>query len=361
MKNFTYRDALRIANFISVFLLITAVICGGLSYFKKNSIQFDSDRFSKDAKLMNDRLSFLQGKTFTFSDYSDTLSIIDEEFEANGVGLSPFQFLRKNGHIVVMDIPKPTDTVTFKIDTIPPPLIDSLKNLGTVKFETKDSLAARINTIIGKPLEQEYGINQYQKSSGDQEKWDGYTTLFFIFAILFGISFPLGYIYDQRLRLHNQATKVESVNEELKNNPTDIKPAWEKAQLTLEQYYNRNLSQINMIFFVSVAVMIAGFILIGIGIIMAYNAQNGSTFVPIISACSGIIAEFIGATFIVIYNSTIKQASTYTESLEKINSVGMSVTILNGIKPDSDNLQKVEDAKIEIAKSLIIMSSSSST
>jgi hypothetical protein len=360
MKNFSYRDALRIANFISVFLLLIAVICGSLSFFENDSLQFDYLKFSRDAKMINDRLSYFQGKSFAYGDIYDTLTAIDNEFYADTIQVRPYDFLRKNGHLIMED-PKATDTVSFKMDTIPIAVLDGLKNLSDVKFKTNDSLVARIQSIAGKSLATEYGMSGYQKYSDVQQKWWKYTILFFIIAILFGISFPLGYIYDQRLRQYNQATKAATVNEELKNNPTDIKPAWEKAQLTLEQYYNRNLSQINMIFFVSVAVMVAGFILIGIGIIMAYTAQNGSTFVPIVSTCSGIITEFIGATFIIIYNSTIKQASTYTESLEKINSVGMSVTILNGIKVDSDNAQKVEDAKIEIAKSIIGTSPSPST
>ncbi len=70
---------------------------------------------------------------------------------------------------------------------------------------------------------------------------------------------------------------------------------------------------------------------------------------------SGLITELIGATFIVIYNSTIKQAITYTDSLERINSVGMSVTILDSMKDSITDKDALNKAKIEVAKMLLTL------
>ena len=44
----------------------------------------------------------------------------------------------------------------------------------------------------------------------------------------------------------------------------------------------------------------------------------------------------IGATFLFIYRSTIKQAGSYSETLERMNSVGMAMQILDTI-PDGAN------------------------
>jgi hypothetical protein len=141
---------------------------------------------------------------------------------------------------------------------------------------------------------------------------------------------------------------------------TQASPVWELAQITLNKYYTRNLSQNNWIFYVSVIVMIAGFGLVLYGIAMAYNGPNNK-LLTIVSAASGVIVQFIGATFLVIYNSTISQAIQYTASLQKVSTVGTSLKILDSIKNDeTEEMQKNNDyvnlmitAKIDIAKLLI--------
>ena len=154
-----------------------------------------------------------------------------------------------------------------------------------------------------------------------------------------------------------QTAHLEQALQNIKENPGKVKPSWDMAQITLEQYYKRNLSQINMIFIVSIGVMLVGFLLISYGITRSYQSSGDKhSLITIVSTSSGILTEFIGATFIFIYNSTIKQAINYSKSLEKINSVGMSITILDSIKSDpsdTSNSVKLNEAKIEIAKILI--------
>jgi hypothetical protein len=171
--------------------------------------------------------------------------------------------------------------------------------------------------------------------------------LLLLAAIVAGIIYLLGINENERRAQENRKEALQKIVE----NPKEIKRSWDMAQLTLEQYYRRNLNQINWIFFTSIGVMIAGFLLIAFG--LASNIQNQKNNIQLISIGSGIITEFIGATFIFIYNSTMKQALEYTHSLEKVNNVGMSVTILDSVEKDDQNEIKLEEAKIEIAKLLI--------
>lgn len=143
--------------------------------------------------------------------------------------------------------------------------------------------------------------------------------------------------------------------------------------MILEKYYDRNLAQVNQIFVFSVVVMTAGFILITIPIINPNRfliAQNQNLegienpqlsshkqLIPL-AVISGIITEFIGATFLIIYRSTINQAIRYTESLERVNSVGMAIQILDSAndqvdKESAEAQKELIDAKIEIAKLLL--------
>jgi hypothetical protein len=66
----------------------------------------------------------------------------------------------------------------------------------------------------------------------------------------------------------------------------------------------------------------------------------------LLSGVSGIITEFIGATFLFLYRSTIQQATNHIKTLERINSVGMAVKILDTISVDSKKLQ--DETKAEI-------------
>ena len=67
----------------------------------------------------------------------------------------------------------------------------------------------------------------------------------------------------------------------------------------------------------------------------------------------GVITEFIGATFLFVYRSTVEQAVNYTRTLERINSVGMAMKILDTISDDSRELR--DQTKAEIVKLLLMV------
>nr|MDZ8063814.1 element excision factor XisI family protein [Nostoc sp. EkiNYC01] len=136
--------------------------------------------------------------------------------------------------------------------------------------------------------------------------------------------------------------------------PEKAKPAWDMATAKLEVYFNRNLQQIGWIFRLSVVVMLLGFGLVGFGITLAYQKPESIT-VAIIGGIAGIITQFIGATFLFIYKLTLAQASNYTKSLVKMNSVGMALQVLDGISEEDRLASKGElvNAKIELAKLIL--------
>ena len=127
--------------------------------------------------------------------------------------------------------------------------------------------------------------------------------------------------------------KISQAEKNLQEQPDKAKPAWDLARATLEQYFNRNLSQIRVIFWLSVAVMVAGFSVIVWGISQAVQSPN-AVAASAIAALAGVITEFIGATFLFIYRSTIQQAMEYSKTLERINSVGMALQIIDTISDD---------------------------
>jgi nitrate reductase gamma subunit len=148
---------------------------------------------------------------------------------------------------------------------------------------------------------------------------------------------------------------LEALRERVKEEPDKIEPIWDLGRANLQQYFNRNLRQISNIYWLSVAVMMVGFLLIMIGIAESFvvnvNSNNTVLTPALIGALAGVITEFIGATFLFIYRSTVQQATNYMKTLERINSVGMATKILDSI---SDNAQKLRDeTKAEIVKLLL--------
>jgi hypothetical protein len=124
--------------------------------------------------------------------------------------------------------------------------------------------------------------------------------------------------------------RISSAETRLKETPDKIKPAWDLARVTLESYLNRNLTQISLIFFLCVLAMLVGFAIIVWGVSLAF-ATPESFNVAVLATVAGLITEFVAVTFLFIYRSTVQQASNYTKMLERINSVGMAMQILDTI------------------------------
>ena len=152
-----------------------------------------------------------------------------------------------------------------------------------------------------------------------------------------------------------------SAQETHKEEPGKAKPVWDMAQLTLEIYFDRNLNQIRWIFWLSMAVMSLGFVLIVYGVALGYQNPQENWIVAAIGGMAGVFTEFIGATFLFVYKSSIQQADKYTEILERMNFVGMAMQMLDGAvynqkhieSADSNSVDSLREAKIEMAKVLL--------
>ncbi|HZM11712.1 MAG TPA: hypothetical protein VFC15_16005 [Candidatus Limnocylindrales bacterium] len=129
---------------------------------------------------------------------------------------------------------------------------------------------------------------------------------------------------DSRLRL------VEAQRNSLAP-PDNVQYAVDLAAATLEDYLNRNLSQVKWIFNVAVFVMFCGFAVVCYG---ASIAMGGRIEASLAVSASGIITQFISVTFMVIYRSTMERANSNVTILARINSIGMAVQVLEKM-PDS--------------------------
>jgi hypothetical protein len=142
-----------------------------------------------------------------------------------------------------------------------------------------------------------------------------------------------------------QERRIEQIEVKAEKEPEKTRFAWDLARVKLEAYFDRNLSQVRMIFFVAVFVMIVGFGFILWGV--SHGVTNPESLkTSYLAAVSGIITEFIGVTFMVIYRSTMAQANQFMEVLERINTVGMAVQILDAIPEQETQLKNSTRAEI---------------
>ena len=158
------------------------------------------------------------------------------------------------------------------------------------------------------------------------------------------------YAYQKSIEKTKREEKIELVEKRVQEHPYETQAAWELARVKLESYLDRNLKQVRSIFWLTVFVMMVGFGLIGFGIYKVF--QSPDTFkASLVPAIAGIVINFIGATFLILYRSTMNQARDYVSILERINAVGMSVQILEKIKDDETKLKQQTTA--DIARQLL--------
>jgi len=105
---------------------------------------------------------------------------------------------------------------------------------------------------------------------------------------------------------------------------------WEAARRKIQYYMHENLNQVRWIFWLTLVAMFLGFLIILCGAALAIIVQTQLAS-SIVVTLSGVLVEFLGATFLIIYKSTMEQARGYVNILERINNVGMSVRLIERI------------------------------
>lgn len=146
------------------------------------------------------------------------------------------------------------------------------------------------------------------------------------------------YLADRELRALDRKEQEEIQRAKLlaENNPGQASPAWEAASTNLQAYFKRNLVQVKWVFWVAVAVMLAGFSFVLWGVTLSLHDPNHLTPTSKIATLSGLITQFIGATFMVIYRSTMTQANDFVNVLDRINTVNVAMKVLDSI-PESES------------------------
>lgn len=199
--------------------------------------------------------------------------------------------------------------------------------------------------------------------------WDISVQIFGPFLTSILLSFPYillifgSFLYFQTEQVGSKLEEKAYLlaQERHREEPSKAKPVWDMAQITLESYFSRNLSQIRWIFWLSVIVMSLGFILILYGVALGYQNPKENWIVAAIGGMAGVVTEFIGATFLFVYKSSIQQADKYVEILERMNFVGMAMQMLDSVveqdkderSSEASSIESLQRTKVEMAKVLL--------
>jgi hypothetical protein len=153
--------------------------------------------------------------------------------------------------------------------------------------------------------------------------------------LLVTIRFTANYFSDIR----RQQQKIQVLEQKVDAERERVRPAWDLARVKLEAYFDRNLKQVQAIFVVAIFVMCVGFGLIVWGLQIA--TSGAGVHIATIASASGIITEFVSLTFMAIYKATMAQANQFVSVLERINTVGMAVQILDSMEKESSEIKDI--------------------
>lgn len=142
-----------------------------------------------------------------------------------------------------------------------------------------------------------------------------------------------------------------ALEERVRSDNSEPQLAWDLARIKLESYLDRNLRQVSSIFYLTLLVMIFGMALICVGVGRSIYAPNATT-PAILAALAGVLVQMIGGTFLLVYRSTMAQAKDYVIVLERINAVGMSINILEGIESATELR---DTARVQLSSNLLGM------
>jgi hypothetical protein len=145
-----------------------------------------------------------------------------------------------------------------------------------------------------------------------------------------------------------------SLEQRVEQEPVKVKPAWDLARVTLEAYLSRNLNHITVTFWLHVFVIVAGFATIIWGAAQAINTPE-STPLVVMTGLASVIAAFIRAAFL-LHRSTIQQFTNHTQTLERMNSVGMAMQILYTM-PDSATPANLKNATKAVVVKMLMQQS----
>jgi len=166
-------------------------------------------------------------------------------------------------------------------------------------------------------------------------------TLFVIYSVLLLIWYSRRRpkIVQADKRLAEVDDEIAEAREKADKNPKSFRLLWDVNNLLHEKFIEVNRQQNDTIFRFALRMIVAGFILICIGLARDFFVPlPANQTVSWVAVIAGLITQFTASTILVIFRSVFRQTMEYYKSVERMSSIGVALTIL-------ENLPTGEDAK----------------
>jgi hypothetical protein len=107
----------------------------------------------------------------------------------------------------------------------------------------------------------------------------------------------------------------------------------------LDEYYKLNVQHLRWSFWSSLAALVAGLValLIGIGIVLGGNYDLAG----LLTVIAGVLTQFVGAGFFVLYSRNLKQLNVFYDKLTKHKDTLYSISLANQI-PEPDKSKAMQ-------------------
>lgn len=123
-------------------------------------------------------------------------------------------------------------------------------------------------------------------------------------------------------------------------------------QKELMRYYDMNLAQIKFLSGLGIMMIVFGILIVGITLYLYMSIETDKVML-VVGSLSGIIVDFIGATFIKMYTKNIEAAVKFHAKFAESNSLLLANSIANKI----EDVKTRETTLSEISKNIVLSKS----
>ena len=158
----------------------------------------------------------------------------------------------------------------------------------------------------------------------------------------------LKYFHDQSDNVKNEKRRIDEerrvLQEKLKKENMDIFNSIQNNLNQLQDYYLINTSQAKKSFFFSMLASVLGLLLIFLGIIFYYffNDQYRTT-ITALTTFSGILSQFIGGSYFILYKKSISQLNFFYSQLIKSQDFMLAIDLSESIEDEEKRFKLTEN------------------
>lgn len=186
----------------------------------------------------------------------------------------------------------------------------------------------------------------------------GQGSIFFLYLgiiyLLVAITFPLFPITE------SVSTEIEALESELILQSTGVDAVEQRAErlfraheIDLKRYYQQTLRHSNIISFVGIICLIAGFAIIGFSFYLIWINPNidlnNKLILSTYGITSGILTNFVAILYLKMFSETIKSLTVFHQKLVSTNHLHFASFLISKISNDADR----DKANFEIASHIV--------